>query len=333
VRSKLSKSDRKAPGRTGVKLNRKLATFIICVVIATGFWLLSALSKQYTGRVMIPVIYTHPPKDKVVSNNLVDTVEVELRTSGFRLLLYEFSRIQEPIWVDMRTVNRTRDEGYYYISTNDRLDNFSEQLGAGTRIVKVIPDTIYFNFNKKISKKVPVKLHPQSQITFRNEFQLKDSIVIEPAMVTVSGAPLVIEKLEFIKTEKLVLKDVDQDVSRKLRLEPGMNKNLVDVSARSVQVSMNVAKFTEGSIELPVEVINLPPDYNIRTFPDKVTVKYQVPLSEFENIKPQMFAVIADYGKIRKEQGTKLKVELVKHPVNIKHARVIPDKVEFIIRK
>lgn len=333
MRSRLLKTDRKASGKARVQLNRKLVTFIICVVIATGFWLLSALSKQYTGRVLIPVRYHHPPKDKVISNQLVDTIEVEVRTSGFRLLMYEFTIINEPVWIDMRKLSRTRKDGYYYIATNQRLDYFSDQLGPGTTITRVIPDTIYFNFNKKVSKKVPVRLHPQSQITFRDAYQLEDSIDIEPQMITVSGAPSVIKKLQYVNTEKLVLKDVEDDVSRRLRIDPAINRNLVDLSQKTVTVSMQVARFTEGSLELPVEVINLPPDYSIRTFPDKVTVKYQVPLSEFENIKPQMFAVIADYGKIRKEQGTRLKVELVKYPPSIKHVRVIPERVEFIIRK
>lgn len=333
MRSRLLKIDRKASGRGRLQLNRKLVTFIICVVIATGFWLLSALSKQYAGSILVPVRYTNPPKDKVISNQLVDTIEVEVRTSGFRLLAYEFSAIDEPVWIDMRKLSRSRKDGYYYIATNQRLEDFSQQLAPGTIITRVAPDTIYFNFNKKVSKKVPVRLHPKSQIIFRDEYQLKDSIDIEPSIVVVSGAPSVIQKLEYINTEKIVLKDVDDDISRKLRLDPSINPNLIDLSDKTVRITMKVTRFTEGSIELPVEVINLPPDYSIRTFPDKVTVKYQVPLSEYENIKPQMFAAIADYGKIRKEQGTKLKVELVKYPVNIKHVRVIPDKVEYIIRK
>lgn len=329
--AKLLKIVRKAPGSTGVRLNRKLVTFIACLVIATGFWFLSALSKDYAGQMSLPVIYTHIPTDKVVSNKLVDTVDVEVRTSGFRIVLYRLFRKAEPIRIDMRTVRSTRDEGYYYIATNTRLDRFSEQMGTGTRITKVIPDTIYFNFNKKVSKKVPVKLN--ASISFKEEFQQKDSITLDPAFVTISGAPSVLDKINFIVTEKVTLKNLDDNVSRKIRLEPGSYRNQLDLSVSHVRVEIPVAKFTEGSIELPVEVINLPPGYNIRTFPDKATVKYQVALSDFESIRPQMFTLIADYSKMKAETGAKLKLELVKSPANIRRARIIPDKVEFIIRK
>lgn len=279
----------------------------------------------------LPVIYTNFPPDKIVSNKLVDTVEVEVRTSGFRLAAYKLFGKTEPIYIDMRTVRRMREEGYFYISTNSRLDRFSEQLGAGTRITKVVPDTIYFNFNKKVSKKVPVKLN--ADISYREEFQQKDSITVTPAYVTISGEASVVNSISSISTEKLVLRDIDQNVSKKVKLEPGRYRNQVEFSVSHVRVEIPVAKFTEGSIELPVEVINLPPGYTIRTFPDKVTVKYQVALSDFSSIRPQMFAVVADYGKIKKESGSRLKLELVKLPANIRHARIIPDRVEFIVRK
>lgn len=280
----------------------------------------------------LPVIYTHLPSDRVISNKLVDTVEVEVRTSGFKLLLYNLRGGYEPIRIDMRTVRRTRDEGYFYIATNTRLDRFSEQMGAGTRILKVIPDTIYVNFNQKVSKRVPVRTS-NVQVNFRAEFQAVDSITVDPAFVTISGAKNSIDKIDHVLTEKVVLKDVNENMSKNVKVIPPLSRNQVDVSTSHVTMSLKVAKYTEGSVDLPVEVINLPPGYNIRTFPDRVTVKYQVALSDFESIKPQMFTVTADYGKMKKESGTKLKLELVKSPANIRHSKLIPDRVEFIIRK
>lgn len=280
----------------------------------------------------LPVIYTHLPADRVISNNLVDTVEVEVRTSGFKILLYKLRGANEPIRIDMRTVRRTRDEGYFYIATNTRLERFSEQMGAGTRIVKIIPDTIYVNFNQKVSKRVPVRTN-NVQVNYKAEFQAVDSIRIEPGYITVSGSRNSIDKIDHVLTEKVVLKDVDQNVLQNVKLIPPLSRNQVDVSTSHVTMSLKVAKYTEGSVDLPVEVINLPPGYNIRTFPDRVTVKYQVALSDFESIKPQMFTVTADYGKMKKESGTKLKLELVKSPAAIRHAKLIPDRVEFIIRK
>lgn len=315
-----------------MRLNKKLVTFIVCVVIATGFWFLSALSKDYSGQVNVPVIYTHLPKDKVVTNKLVDTLDVEIRTSGFKLILYRLYKDPDPIRIDMRTVRRTREEGYYFIATNARLERFSEQLDPGTRITKVVPDTIFVNFNKKMSKMVPVKLN--AQIDFRKEYQLKDSIRLHPSTVKISGAPSVIEKIDYIPTETVTLRDVHKPISRRVKLDFSGERKQVEASVDAVRLEVPVAKFTEGSIELPVEVTGLPVGYSIRTFPDKVTVKYQVALSDFEAVKnnPQMFKLVADYSKV-KEGSTKLKVELVKAPAAVRHPKVIPDKVEYIIRK
>lgn len=107
---------------------------------------------------------------------------------------------------------------------------------------------------------------------------------------------------------------------------------LLELAPSSVRVELKVTKHTEGSIELPIEFINIPSHMSIKTFPDRVTVRYNIALEDYEKIKPTDFKAVVDYSEATKEKN-KLKVKLVKIPAKINSPKISPEKVEFIIRK
>ena len=96
----LSKISGSSSDKAPVKLNRKVVTFFICIIISTGFWFLISLSQNYTSLLKFPVNYLNLPKNKVISNHLPDNIEIELEASGFHLLSYKFKNIQKPISID-----------------------------------------------------------------------------------------------------------------------------------------------------------------------------------------------------------------------------------------
>ena len=106
----------------------------------------------------------------------------------------------------------------------------------------------------------------------------------------------------------------------------------VEFSQNSVRVKINVTKFTEAMLELPVEVENLPSGLNLKTFPDKIIVKYQVTFDDYGKINASDFRIAVDYSKI--EQGSnKLKVQVLKSPSKVRSVKLSNEKVEYIIRK
>ena len=107
---------------------------------------------------------------------------------------------------------------------------------------------------------------------------------------------------------------------------------MLEVSSESIKAQLHVTKFTEAEIELPIEFENLPKRYSIKTFPDKVTIKYNVSLENYEKIKPADFRAVVDYSKVSKG-SKKLKVELKKSAAAISSTKRNPEKVVCIIRK
>lgn len=316
--------------KSDLRLNRRVITFLFCVVLSAFFWLMLSLAKDYTVEFRFPVSYTNLPTDKVIINTLPSTIDVEINASGFNILLYKFKHKKEVLSIDLKDIKHYSIKNRYYITTNSRIPKITNQLDNDIRVLKIFPDTIHLNFNKKVSRKVPVKVN--LALDFNNHYQQADSIKVIPNYITISGAAEEVAKITRVETVALSLKDVTDSLVLDMAILKTPQMKLIDFSQPKVKVLVDVTKFTEGSVELPVEVANLPRNYSLKIFPDKVTVKYNVAFKNYEKISPIQFKAVVDYQKI--EQGsTKLKVNLVKSPSEIRSVKLSPEKVEFIIRK
>ncbi len=289
-----------------------------------------SFSKEYSIEINFPVDYLHLPMDKVVSNHLPETIDIEIRSTGFNLLRYKISKKHDTVRIDAKDARHLRLKNNFYILPNSRIDKIAAQFDNDVKVLKIYPDTIFLNYNKKKTKKV--KVVANIKLDFDNNYQLSDSIKLSPEYITISGAAELIDKINVVKTSLIKLKKVSDSVSMRVPIFKTANLKLVELSESTVLANINVTKYTEAKMELPVEVENLPSGYGLKTFPDKIVVKYNVAIKQYESITPFQFRAVVDYSKI--ESGSnKLKVRLVKTPQEVKAAKINPEKVEFIIRK
>ena len=289
-----------------------------------------SLSKEYSVEINFPVNYINFPIDKVIANQLPKTMDIEIKSTGFNLLIYKVKQKYDTVFIDAKDSKHLPAKNNFYILPNARIDKIAAQFNNDIKIMKVYPDTIFLNYNKKKSKNVPIKTN--IKIIFDHLYQQSDSIKLSPAFVTISGATELIDKINFVETAPVKLKKVSDSVSIQLHVLKTPDLKLVELSQSTVKATINVTKFTEASIELPIEVENLPTGLGLKTFPDKISVKYNVAFKNYESITPLQFRAIVDYSKI--ESGSnKLKVLLVKYPSEIRAIKINPEKVEYIIRK
>ena len=200
-------------GDEGIRLNKRVITFLFCLLISVFFWLLMTLSKQYIISVNFPVQYINFPIDKVIANHLPETIDIQIESKGFNLFWYKLKHKNETIFVDINDVNPLAIKNHYYLLSNSRVDKIKAQFSNNIKIVKVYPDTIFLNFNKKITKRVPVK--PNVTITFQNQYQQRDSMILTPSFIDISGASDVVDKINFVETIPIVLKNITNSVSVK----------------------------------------------------------------------------------------------------------------------
>jgi YbbR domain-containing protein len=316
--------------RNGIHLNRRMVTFLICLLISVFFWSLMTLAKEYSITVQFPVDYVNLPTDKVVSNTLPEVVDIEIKAKGFNLLAYKFRQRHETIAIDINDAKPLNNKNVYYLLSNARTDKITSQFSNDIHVLRINPDTIFINFNKKVSKLVPVKYN--LSLIFNKQYNLTDSVFIQPQYITVAAEAEVINKINFVETQPVTLKNISNSINIKLPIIKAPEFKHVEFSDMNVKATINVTKYTERNLDLPVEIENLPTGYTFKAFPDKVSVKFNVAFKNYEKITPADFRAIVDYKKMDQESN-KLKVQLVKLPEGIRNVKLITEKVEYIISK
>ena len=99
---------------------------------------------------------------------------------------------------------------------------------------------------------------------------------------------------------------------------------------QKISTEVRVEKFAEKSIEVPIEILNLPKEYSIRLLPNKVNLKVSAPVDKFELISSDLFAASIDYNKILSSEKN-LSFELTSSAEFITIHWQNPKSVEYIL--
>lgn len=302
---------------------------MVCLFLASVFWLFHQLSREYDITIRIPVAYTNLPGNGLVPLDLPDSVDAKVSASGFTLFAYQWTNAETPLSLDVRQA-RSIGGGDYALATYSQTERLNGLIGHGLRIIQVMPDTIVLSFSGSVEKVVPVR--PKAEVNCAPAFRMGDTIRTIPATVTIVGAEALISKIEFVETEPKTFNNLDHSVNEPVSLVLPENLKQVLIKPGEVNLIIPVGQYTEKRISIPVEPVNVPANAVLKTFPDKVDVIFQIPFEDYNKINPDMFRVIADYSKTDPKSSS-IQVEIVRQPLNIRNLRIEPQRVEYLIRK
>jgi YbbR domain-containing protein len=196
-------------------------------------------------------------------------------------------------------------------------------------VLSIAPDSLIFPFENMSVKTVPVKLN--TEITFASGYDILDNINIEPDSVKVIGPKNIVDNISRINTKVLKLNNVNSTIDEKVNLVLDKSLQKVKISNDKVRLFGSVEKFTEGTFEVPITIINLPADVKINYFPKTISVSYYVSLQNYKSIKTSDFKIICDYSEVQNQDRTYFKPQLVTKSALVKSAKMKQNKVEFII--
>lgn len=307
--------------------NKKLNVFGLFLVLTFVFSALTKLSKTYTDNITLDIRYVNLPEQDVITLDSLPKINATVSAFGFDLLWYQFRK--HTIQIDFEKDVYIKDSTYVWIASKFK-NEINNQLGNSAEVVSLEKDTLRFPFETLIVKKVPVILN--SKVVFKTGYDILDSYTIRPDSVNVIGSALEVSKISKVETELLSMKDVIDTINKTLVLMKPENPN-VKFSTNEVSVSVKVEKFTEGTLEVPVTIINKPLDVPINYFPKTVTVLYYTSLNSYKTIKPLDFKVDCDFAETENTNKAFFVPKLVKIPKEVKSARLKQNKVEFIITR
>jgi hypothetical protein len=143
--------------KKGVRIiNRDVFVFVFFLFLAFGFWYINSLEKVTEADVKYPISYINIPKDKVISASPSEKLNLYLKGQGFSILKLKVSGNRTPVLIDLSKVNYKRVPGSknlnYYIITFGMAKSLAIQLRSGCEITSVKPDTLFFSFEKVLTK-------------------------------------------------------------------------------------------------------------------------------------------------------------------------------------
>ena len=144
------------------------------------------------------------------------------------------------------------------------------------------------------------------------------------------GSKFLIDSITEIVTEQLKIKDVNSNLLVSLNLNLPKYAEDLKFSHNQVQVIAEIEKFTEGSIKVPVNIINIPDGIKIKYYPKEVSVVYYTSLSNFKSISASNFIVECDYSTLHSDD-TYLTPKIMQQPDVVKNVRLNEKRIEFIL--
>lgn len=333
MKLKLINTDKKKRKNKGRALNpqsrrgRSILVFLSFVVLSAVFWLMQSLQQIHTTSFSIPVVYAELPPDIGASGQLPDRLKIELKDQGIVLLSYKLNRFH-PIYISAseKQIKRRRA---MTLNRQELSELLQKQLQVSTTIVSISPDEIATSFYVRKQKTVPIKIN--GEFTPKNGFYAFDP-EINPKEATIYGSKEDLAKISAVETEEFDIDNMEADFSGELKINS--IKDIV-IKPSKTKLNIHVEQLTEQTFELPIITKDVPEKFLLRPLPGKVSVQLTIPTSHYNEVTETDLQVAVFYPKFSDSlnKDSSLPVELVMKPDWLRHYKITPSDVQFIIER
>jgi|TARA_B110000902_G_C14234817_1_gene560237 hypothetical protein len=303
-------------------------TFISFLIISFLIWLLITFSKEYVTVVTYPVSYKNIPQNKLLQVPPTKQIDISIKASGFKILRTKFKN--KTLKLEVSKVQKKKGNHFYLLPKN-QITKIQKQLLSGVVMQEIIQDTIHLNLGVLGSKKVALK--PNLDINYHIGYGLLEAISVTPDSIVISGTESQLEKVNHLNLSKLILMDVKSDFSNLVSISRPDNQNSLKFNISKAAVSGKVDKFTEGILQIPFSIKNLPEGISLTILAEKVNIVFIVALSNFAKVSEASFKVECDYVISEKNNLGYLIPKLISKPNFIKSFKIVPAKIDFLIQK
>ena len=311
--------------------SRELFIFLIFVLLSATFWFVQSLQRRFTYTLRIPVEYDSIPPEVGMQTKLPEYIEVSLEDEGGHFLEYT-TRGLAPIRLRLQR-DRQVIAGFA-ISSSMLSGEVRSRLSTGARIISISPTSIEVMAYRRQRKVLPITLGSLPRIAMG---YATGDIELTPAEVTVFASGKTLETLTSIQTAPFEENTLQATTTTKVRLRL---PDGVYASTNVVQVHIPVEQLTEQSFTLPVEVIGTPEGFVLLPLPRVATIQLTLPRSRYKDIHPEDLKIAVAYPDLVTEAAAvdsdlprQLPITLVQKPDWLKHYRLTPDHVQYVIEE
>lgn len=291
-------------------------------------WLLITFSKEYTTVITYSVNYNNIAQDKLLQEIPTKKIDISITATGFKILRAKLGA--KKINLEAANLSKKNTSEFYFLPKN-QTTKIQKQLLNGIVIQEIIQDTIFLNLGVLTSKKVALK--PQVDITYHIGYDLLNELTITPDSIVISGPEDQLKSIKYLNLSPLTLKGVKNSFTEEVSILKSEKQKNLKFKNTKVTISGKVDKFTEGTVQVPFIIKNLPENTNLTILTDKVEIVFVVALSNFSKVSEASFIVECDFETAVKNDVGYLIPKITTDLDFIKNIKVIPSKIDFLIQK
>lgn len=299
--------------------------FLVFLCVSAVFWMLLALNDEIQREFDIPVELTEVPDSVTLLSSPPQSINVSVKDKGSALIRYQWGGTP-PIKLRFKDFNAA--ENRIFMGENQINAVVRSYFGAGAQIMVSKPDSIAVVYTNRPGHNLPVRLNVEAHADPR--FVINGPITVSNDSVkiySVDDLPVTLHSVETYPSSHSGLTDTAR-IMVKVKVPNGMR-----AVPAAVRVTIPVEPLIAKTRMVPVEVVNVPSDKSVVTFPSEVEISYLIPMSMYNNDDYSVKAY-ADYNKVSPLRSvTKIPVELPLLPDSYRGAVLSTDSVEYVIEQ
>lgn len=307
---------------------REWGVLLISFLVAFFVWLIYNLSLPYSVFLDYPVLIKSDIPGYEPSAKSDQRLILRAKASGFYIMGRKVSSRNKAIEVhvsDKMVVPGNGDSGTFIVPTSRLRKELSSVLGEKVGIEYILTDSLTFGLTPTWKKKVPVRLN--ASFDCKPQYKLYTSVTIEPDSVYVSGTSSLVSSIDAVWTERIHRNGLDDNVQAVAELT---KINGIELSASSVVYTVDVRRYVEESVTVPVTVRNLPADRKAVIIPDQVEMTFKRWYPIIGMVNPDDFELTIDYESLTDFSSSDIVPQVAGFPAGTFDFHINPTMVESI---
>ncbi|MCC9136628.1 hypothetical protein ACFSKU_07465 [Pontibacter silvestris] len=295
---------------------------LLCFVAASTFWLLNALNKSYSTQITYPIRFLYNENKLMPVRPLPEEVSINVTGKGWKLLRKSLMFEVQPADIFIRNLPRNN-----YLLGSALRPALVNALD-GLELNFVATDTLFFDFDAKVTRKVGLQLDPNQKLT-GDRSALAGPVGITPDSITFTGPSTMVDTIP----DPILLRLPNQGLTESAKVEvpvPYSNRSLVKANVDEAVVTLNIKNLLQEERQLVPELVNFPAGRDVTLRPPFVLVRYQLLEDSAATLNRTYFRAVLDFAKYNWHDST-LVPELVQTPAGVRNAKLWPERVKATI--
>ena len=314
------------PRRQGA--SRQLLTFLFFVFLSAIFWFIQSLQMRFPYVLHIPIEYDSIPPEIGLQSHLPESIEVSLEDEGSNILEYSI-RGASPIRLNL--IRHKDASESFSISSSQLGQEVRKRLSSSARVTAITPASIDVMAYRRARKVVPISI---SSLPLVAQGYSLGEVELTPSEVTIFAPAKVLDTIHSIRTAPFEEQLLEATTTTKVKL---LLPEGVYASLSLIQAHLPVEQLTEQTFTLPVSVTGAPEGYTLLPLPSNVSLQITLPRSRYTEVQAGDFEVSVSYPQQEQTKNSEIPreliLELTKKPDWLRHYRLSPDRVQYVIEE